>query len=468
MIPLGTRFDVPGYGPCVAADTGSAVIGATIDIWMPERARVGVRDPDHYHHVPLMRRLRSLLLALGLLAVGVPASSAAAHQTAQDAALARGIAQGARRARLQRAGHRRRRRRPRDRRGHLPAQRRAPAAAGLDREAVHDGRRAQRRCDPTSASRRPSSVSARARARPGRATSTSSARAIRRSRATTSTPSRRRSRRAASAASAGASAATRPSSTRRAGGRGRRATSASSRRRSRGSHSTATSRPTASDVASPSHSAARALRRALRAAGVQVGVRFVAGGQGARRARSSSAACSPSRSGGSCASWIATATTSRPRWSPRRSGPTPEAAARPQRGMHVAGEVAAPMLGEDASLVHLADGSGLSHANRTTAERARAAARRRGAANPAIAKPLAGALERRRRQRHARSPPARRCAAACSARAERSTTSRRSRATSRRESGRRFAFAVLMNVPALSDWDAHATQDAIVTLLAKR
>jgi 3D (Asp-Asp-Asp) domain-containing protein len=41
VIPLGTRFDVPGYGPCVAADTGSAVIGATIDIWMPdERASV--------------------------------------------------------------------------------------------------------------------------------------------------------------------------------------------------------------------------------------------------------------------------------------------------------------------------------------------------------------------------------------------------------------------------------------------
>ncbi|MDP9255253.1 MAG: 3D domain-containing protein [Actinomycetota bacterium] len=41
VIPLGTRFDVPGYGPCVAADTGSAVIGAMIDIWMPsERASV--------------------------------------------------------------------------------------------------------------------------------------------------------------------------------------------------------------------------------------------------------------------------------------------------------------------------------------------------------------------------------------------------------------------------------------------
>ena len=36
VIPLGTRFEIPGYGPCVAADTGSAVIGATIDIWMAD------------------------------------------------------------------------------------------------------------------------------------------------------------------------------------------------------------------------------------------------------------------------------------------------------------------------------------------------------------------------------------------------------------------------------------------------
>ncbi len=35
-------------------------------------------------------------------------------------------------------------------------------------------------------------------------------------------------------------------------------------------------------------------------------------------------------------------------------------------------------------------------------------------------------------------------------------------------SGRRFAFAVLINVPGLSDWNAHGAQDAIVTLLAKR
>lgn len=35
VIPLGTRFTVPGYGECLAADTGGAVVGDTIDLWMP-------------------------------------------------------------------------------------------------------------------------------------------------------------------------------------------------------------------------------------------------------------------------------------------------------------------------------------------------------------------------------------------------------------------------------------------------
>ncbi|HET8742658.1 MAG TPA: 3D domain-containing protein [Gaiella sp.] len=35
VIPLGTRVYVPGYGPAVAADTGSAIRGAIIDLWMP-------------------------------------------------------------------------------------------------------------------------------------------------------------------------------------------------------------------------------------------------------------------------------------------------------------------------------------------------------------------------------------------------------------------------------------------------
>ena len=35
MIPFGTRMWIPGYGEGVAADTGSAIKGATIDVWFP-------------------------------------------------------------------------------------------------------------------------------------------------------------------------------------------------------------------------------------------------------------------------------------------------------------------------------------------------------------------------------------------------------------------------------------------------
>jgi 3D (Asp-Asp-Asp) domain-containing protein/peptidoglycan hydrolase CwlO-like protein len=36
VIPMGTRFYVPGYGNAVAADTGSAVKGADIDLWVAD------------------------------------------------------------------------------------------------------------------------------------------------------------------------------------------------------------------------------------------------------------------------------------------------------------------------------------------------------------------------------------------------------------------------------------------------
>jgi peptidoglycan DL-endopeptidase CwlO len=39
VIPLGTKLYVPGYGPGVAADTGSAIIGRIIDIWFPTCAQ---------------------------------------------------------------------------------------------------------------------------------------------------------------------------------------------------------------------------------------------------------------------------------------------------------------------------------------------------------------------------------------------------------------------------------------------
>jgi 3D (Asp-Asp-Asp) domain-containing protein/peptidoglycan hydrolase CwlO-like protein len=38
VIPLGTRFEVPGYGSCLAADTGSAIVGDRIDVWVPSEA----------------------------------------------------------------------------------------------------------------------------------------------------------------------------------------------------------------------------------------------------------------------------------------------------------------------------------------------------------------------------------------------------------------------------------------------
>jgi 3D (Asp-Asp-Asp) domain-containing protein len=39
VIPLGTRVTVPGYGEGVAADTGSGVHGADIDLWFPTLAQ---------------------------------------------------------------------------------------------------------------------------------------------------------------------------------------------------------------------------------------------------------------------------------------------------------------------------------------------------------------------------------------------------------------------------------------------
>jgi 3D (Asp-Asp-Asp) domain-containing protein len=39
VIPLGTRLTIPGYGAGIAADTGSAVRGSTIDLWFPTLAQ---------------------------------------------------------------------------------------------------------------------------------------------------------------------------------------------------------------------------------------------------------------------------------------------------------------------------------------------------------------------------------------------------------------------------------------------
>ena len=38
MIPLGTKVWVEGYGEAIAADTGGAIKGNKIDIFMPEKS----------------------------------------------------------------------------------------------------------------------------------------------------------------------------------------------------------------------------------------------------------------------------------------------------------------------------------------------------------------------------------------------------------------------------------------------
>ena len=35
LIPLGTKLHVPGYGPSLAADVGTAIKGRIIDLWFP-------------------------------------------------------------------------------------------------------------------------------------------------------------------------------------------------------------------------------------------------------------------------------------------------------------------------------------------------------------------------------------------------------------------------------------------------
>ena len=42
VIPLGTHMTIPGYGEAVAADTGGAIVGATIDLWFPSVAQAQI------------------------------------------------------------------------------------------------------------------------------------------------------------------------------------------------------------------------------------------------------------------------------------------------------------------------------------------------------------------------------------------------------------------------------------------
>ena len=49
VIPLGSKMYVPGYGWGVAADTGGAIVGQKIDVWLPTLSQCyqwGVRRVD--------------------------------------------------------------------------------------------------------------------------------------------------------------------------------------------------------------------------------------------------------------------------------------------------------------------------------------------------------------------------------------------------------------------------------------
>ena len=53
VIPFGTHMTIPGYGEGVAADTGSAIVGARIDVWVPTEAQAnqwGVKTVTIYLH----------------------------------------------------------------------------------------------------------------------------------------------------------------------------------------------------------------------------------------------------------------------------------------------------------------------------------------------------------------------------------------------------------------------------------
>ena len=53
VIPLGTHMTIPGYGEGVAADTGGAIKGARIDVWVPTEAQAeqwGVQTVTIYLH----------------------------------------------------------------------------------------------------------------------------------------------------------------------------------------------------------------------------------------------------------------------------------------------------------------------------------------------------------------------------------------------------------------------------------
>jgi len=48
LIPMGSHITVPGYGNGTAEDTGSAILGHHIDVWLPPSSPVACPRSDHW------------------------------------------------------------------------------------------------------------------------------------------------------------------------------------------------------------------------------------------------------------------------------------------------------------------------------------------------------------------------------------------------------------------------------------
>ena len=146
LIPLGTRFFVPGYGRAVAADVGVAIKGRIIDLWMPTddeardwgRKTVVItvfrsRQRPSGTSSPVLALVRMALVAVVLAATtSVGASTAPTHQPLPSSE-SRSSARSRRRA--SRGPHGGARGRSAKRTGRLRGQLRPGAGTRLGREA---------------------------------------------------------------------------------------------------------------------------------------------------------------------------------------------------------------------------------------------------------------------------------------------------------------------------------------------
>ena len=239
VIPLGTRVFVPGYGPAVAADVGTAVKGNIIDLWMPSTARRSRGDGAPSRSPSTVERVRPKGWRVGLAVAFVACAAAAATPAAGPAGIEPTLTKAltapslslGRTAALAvdvSTGHDR-----------LRPQRIAARRAGFEREdpRLVGGADASRSRIPVP--HRGLRRRAREPGAPGTVISSSRASAIRRSRPPTSIVSRRRSAGAESVSSADGSSGTSRSTTRGAARPvGSRTSSGSRRLRCRRSSST--------------------------------------------------------------------------------------------------------------------------------------------------------------------------------------------------------------------------------------